>query len=186
MSSEKPGWSRRGGKAPLDGEGVADTEQGLQAVRALKGEQSLGRWDILLHPQLLLAQSPLQGGPHITAHPLLELEGEKSRSEMGTCICCCFCGSSAPALDISVGCPPPVPSPFPLQPVTLAPFSWSLLALPSQLSVSALFRFGPGIPFLGAASAHLCREPTSLPMKKSPFASLSFQKHPPHITDRSG
>lgn len=39
----------------------------------------------------------------------------------------------SPCTDISVGCSPPVTPPFPLQPVTPAPFSLSLLALPSQL-----------------------------------------------------
>lgn len=95
------------------------------------------------------------------------------RSEMGPCICFFFCGSSAPALEISV-LPPPVTSPFTFQPVTLEPFPLSLLCLqlclccfsalcplPSMEGLDGLFRFGPwpGIPFLGAGSAHLCREP---------------------------
>lgn len=118
---------------------------------------------------------------------------------MGSCICCCFCGSAVPALEISVGCPPPVNSPFTFQPVTLAPFSLSLLVLhlqpsltlccfsalcplPSMEGLHGLFRFGQGWGFSSLelaqdiSAGNLCLA-TSLPIKNPPFASLSGNIH---------
>lgn len=120
LSREKPGLSRGGRKAPLEGERVGDTKQELLWMPC-QGEQSLwvSSWitQVLL-PGSWLCFSLFQNDPpraHITAHPLPSCwrwRGRNQGSEMGVCICCFFCGSAAPALEISVGCPPPVNSPF--------------------------------------------------------------------------
>lgn len=188
LSSEKPGLSRGGRKGSLEGEGVGDTKQELQAVDALTRRAAPGArlWVSSRFScpspgfastlfRMVLHDPTLQ---HISCI-LLELEGEKSRIRDGGLHLLLLLWIQSPCtgdfcwvpscndfsihfsawdsctLFFVIAWPPPS-----ALSLSLCCFS-ALCPLPSMEGLDGLFRFGPspGVPFLGAGSACLCREP---------------------------